>query len=224
MAYSFTNTYFADSLLYIYKYGSFINTSVSIPLYKSSVIYLRYAEALNHLNKPTMAFAVLKNGLYESAIRDPNIVSPDEISISYTGPSLSDPDQDSTYTQIRIPAYCNFPEDRYGVYEGSYVHSRNLGIHERGCGDTYRDTLFIIPGASDLPTRADTIRYVDEMICNEYALETAFEGNRFHDLMRFAIRWNDENFLAERVARKHGNDPAMIGKLRDRKNWYLPYN
>jgi hypothetical protein len=230
-SYRFAASSQSDSLPYVSKYGytgsnEYLNVgTVYVHLHKSGSIYLRYAEALNHLNKPTMAFAVLKNGLYESAIRNPKIVSPDEVSINFTGPSLSDPDQDSTYTQISIPPYCNFPNNIFGEREGATKHPRtyNIGIHERGCGEISLDTLYYcIPDASILPTRQDTIRYVDEMICNEYALETAFEGNRFHDLMRFAIRWNDNDFLAERVARKHNNDQIRT-KLNNRQNWYLPF-
>jgi hypothetical protein len=232
LSYRFATSSQSDSLPYVSKYGytysnEYLNVeTVYVHLHKSGSIYLRYAEALNHLNKPTMAFAVLKNGLYESAIRNPKIVSPDEVSIAVTvtGPSLSDPDQDSTYTQISIPPYCNFPDNIFGVSEGStrFPNRSNVGIHERGCGEVSLDTLYCIPDASVLPTRQDTIRYVDELICNEYALETAFEGNRFHDLMRFAIRWNDNDFLAERVARKHNNDPAIRAKLNNRQSWYLP--
>ena len=60
------------------------------------------------------------------------------------------------------------------------------------------------------------------MIEQELVLETAFEGNRFHDLMRFAIRRDDNAYLADKVAAKHkDNQGAIRSKLMDRTNWYL---
>jgi hypothetical protein len=60
------------------------------------------------------------------------------------------------------------------------------------------------------------------MILDELALETAFEGNRFQDLMRIAIRRNDPSILADRVASKKGSvDAALQATLMNRDNWYL---
>ncbi|MDO9153263.1 MAG: RagB/SusD family nutrient uptake outer membrane protein [Paludibacter sp.] len=80
-------------------------------------------------------------------------------------------------------------------------------------------TKFIIPKnlTPDL-----VINYVEDLIVNETALECAFEGNRFHDLMRIAIRRNDNAYLANKVAAKHSeNKEAIRQKLLDRTNWYL---
>jgi hypothetical protein len=72
---------------------------------------------------------------------------------------------------------------------------------------------------AQLATKQDSIRFVDAMICKELGLETAFEGNRFHDLMRFSIRKNDNDFLAKWVGRKNS---ALTVRLTDRNNWFLP--
>ncbi|MBN1925563.1 MAG: hypothetical protein JW798_07005, partial [Prolixibacteraceae bacterium] len=69
----------------------------------------------------------------------------------------------------------------------------------------------------------DSINYVEDKIVEELALETAFEGNRFSDLMRIALRRNDPAYLAKRVASKHTDNKAEIeAKLSDVNNWYLP--
>ena len=78
-----------------------------------------------------------------------------------------------------------------------------------------------------LATRQDTIDYqiplVEDMIINEMALEGSFEGYRFYDLMRVALRRGDPAYLAEPVSRRNGEvNDAMRTLLLDTKNWYLP--
>jgi len=59
----------------------------------------------------------------------------------------------------------------------------------------------------------------------ERALELAFEGKRWFDLMRVARRRNDPAFLANTVAAKYSN-PAVAERVKqvlsDENNWYLP--
>jgi hypothetical protein len=82
-----------------------------------------------------------------------------------------------------------------------------------------RATDYIIPALS---SKQDSILYVEDKIVEELALETAFEGSRFQDLMRIAMRRNDPAFLANKIAAKHtGNVEAIRSKLMDQNNWYL---
>ncbi|MBR3432779.1 MAG: hypothetical protein IKH05_04420 [Bacteroidaceae bacterium] len=65
---------------------------------------------------------------------------------------------------------------------------------------------------------------VEDLIIDEDALELAFEGCRFSDLARVAIRRGDNSFLAKHVAKRSGTmDMKMYNILLNRQNWYLPF-
>ena len=67
--------------------------------------------------------------------------------------------------------------------------------------------------------------YLIDRIIEEKAREMAFEGERFYDLMRIAIRNNDPAFLADRVAAKFkgAEREAMRALLMNEQNWYINY-
>lgn len=104
----------------------------------------------------------------------------------------------------------------------AFNEENTIGMHSRGSGESSANKYYIIP---TLPSQSDTIDYVEEMICNENALETSFEGNRFFDLMRMALHRGDIDFLAKKVAERKGAlnyDATLYGTLTDQKSWYLP--
>lgn len=144
----------------------------------------------------------------------------------------------------------HFPESafailKYGLYQSNinkYINSRErasaaslltfspysfnalntLGIHSRGAGDAFANKYYVIPSMSSL---ADSIDYVEDMICDENALETSFEGYRFFDLVRMGLRRNNESWLADKIAGRKGTanyDADLYLTLSDKKNWFLP--
>ena len=152
----------------------------------------------------------------------------------------------------------------------------NMGIHAFGSGSTDRDVYFtldndsviaayfdivdkaevitdeddegneIVTGVNYNITPAMKIEYLRNLILDECALETAFEGYRFTDLIRFAKAMGNNNILAKRVAARafenkvnmyydtegaygsDGNllkyelDETLYNFLSDEANWYLP--
>ena len=107
----------------------------------------------------------------------------------------------------------------------------NAGIRWRGLGPKLKDPTSSVISLNDCdstfvikeqPSLNDSILYVEDLIQKELALETAFEGNRFQDLMRIAIRRNDNAYLANIVSSKYTNNKDVIKtKLMTRTNWYL---
>lgn len=68
--------------------------------------------------------------------------------------------------------------------------------------------------------------YVEDLIIQERALELAFEGKRWFDLVRVAKRRGDRNYIANKVQPKYsdkslGNNVGSI--LKDENNWYIQH-
>ena len=174
-------------------------TRMYVPTYRRTMVYLRYAEALNRAGLPQSAFSILKYGL----------------------------------CQENIAAYVDSLErDKAGELiafdANEFTKENTIGIHSMGSGDSQVNAYYTLPmPEAPLATRQDTINYqiplVEDLIINEMALEGAFEGYRFYDLMRVALRRNDPNYLAAPVSQRMGiRDNNIYSLLMDTKNWYLP--
>ncbi|HDR67838.1 MAG TPA: RagB/SusD family nutrient uptake outer membrane protein, partial [Bacteroidaceae bacterium] len=173
-------------------------TSKAIAVYRARLLYLRYAEAVNRAGKPNLAFAVLKNGLNSTTLAVDTIVPRAEKYREFNA------------TTGTFYDYVNFED---------IVFNNNIGVHAGGCGNVRFSTDYIIPALASLQ---DSILFVEDKVIEELALETAFEGNRFHDLIRIAFRRNDPAYLSNRVAEKYtDNKEAIRTKLMDENNWYL---
>lgn len=177
-----------------------------INIYRRAIVYLRCAEAYN-------AFA---KQLYNAGFRN---------------------EADTIAT-----ASFNLLKDAYQVFfpEGHVLEEELkeafIGVHARGCGDINIDTTHYVLKPNVIAKRLyddpemavnfnDTIDYIDELIIDELAMEAALEGNRFGDLIRFAERRGEPEFLAKRVASRKGKDHMnddLFNKLMDKENWYLP--
>ena len=70
---------------------------------------------------------------------------------------------------------------------------------------------------------------IEDMIITEDALELAFEGERWPDLLRVAIRRNDPSFIADKIYNKllkSGLSAGAASQARAKllsKNWFLPF-
>lgn len=176
------------------------NENAYVVLCRTALVYLRYAEAVNRLGKPKLAFyGVLKYGLSKNTFEIYNDLLKDEL----TGEPWID----------------------FGLTSSGDIgmFDVNSGLHGRGCGsqNLELDPTFVIEACA---SSADTLLQVEDKLLTEDALETSLEGNRFHDLMRVARYRNDPSWLADKVAAKfpEGEREAIRAKLLNRQNWYLP--
>lgn len=104
-----------------------------------------------------------------------------------------------------------------GTIRGNWY--RNSGIRGRAVNQDYPITV------------ANTVLEVEDRIMQEEALETAFEGYRWQDLLRIALRRQatEPNYLADKIAAKFeaagdGASAALVrSRLANKENWYLPF-
>lgn len=164
----------------------------SVALYRQPTLYLRYAEAINRLGKPSIAFAVLKYGLNDKSLSDTLRVDSNEVK--------------------NLPTYINFKSSKY---------DSNIGTAARGCGlgIQYDTKQYIIPQSTSL---SDSIEYVENCILQEMAAETCFEGNRFFDLLRVSHhRTNHPQLMVDMISKKTSIGAALRQKLEDINNWWI---
>ena len=142
------------------------------------------------------------------------------------------PNYGNTVMYKRTAASMNLSTTNYN----SVLKSVAAGIHSRGCGKlkydernsvyNYEDMVKAanpnVTDVYDVAQQDEVIEAVENLIIDELALETCFEGNRFFDLSRVAHRRNNPAFLADRVAKRSGEiDAALHARLMNPSNWYF---
>lgn len=201
--------------------------SANVPVYRVTTVWLRFAEAVNRMGYPDLAFAILKDGISTEL---------------ETATYLSDKSKE-LITSGMFP----FLSTQFGT---TYTYSANntiWGIHSHGSGITggenspYKMDEIVKAKLEEMAnqygitvnaTKYDTINAIEDIICDEYALEFAFEGNRFSDLLRFANHKNNESgsYVEAPYAAQWGtawlNKKLSLSKgiAIDESKWYLPFN
>lgn len=173
-------------------------------LFRQTQMHMRFAEATNRTGRYRLAWGLLSGGL-AAAYPPPTGVT----DVSNYHNTLSD-----SYP-------FNFDARNSGGSGVPYFRAdwyRHIGIRSRA-------NLMDLPVASP----ADSLITIENGILKEGALENAFEGTRWPDLLRIALRRNDPSIIADKVYNKilkdgSGNAAAARAKLMDPANWYLPFN
>ena len=217
--------------------------NANIPLYRGATVYLRLAEALNRCGYPELAFAILKEGINPELYDKVKLGTDDDNKVGqirYVRPEA--------FAVLINPLELISTEvnEATGVIKLYSQLNNNYGIHSRGTYATnegrspYQYNEIVGKKIAEMQTRdgfvpqgslSDTIIAVEDLLCDEMALELAFEGTRFGDLTRIARHRNNQNdpvnvygtnfggqWLARKLAYKH---PAVA--LDQESNWYLPF-
>ncbi|MBQ9654942.1 MAG: RagB/SusD family nutrient uptake outer membrane protein [Prevotella sp.] len=190
----------------------------NIPIYRGTTVYLRLAEAVNRMGYPDAAFAILKDGLNLQVSTDTTYIKPETQEMLRTTLPFFSPENIETFSYNHgIHSYgSGYTSGTFSPYQyDAIVGGKLLNISNQ----------FGLSIAE--PTQADYINAVEDLICDEYALEFAFEGNRFGDLCRLARHKNaagtygadfGSRWLASKLAFKN-----PVVNLADPQNWYLPF-
>ena len=156
---------------------------------------------------------------------------------------------------LRLQKFSAFLDFSGDVWDGTYgIHAKGSGGFVSNSGMLYNMTTIsgnfdegrysysamlekygVDPSSASLE---DIINAVENIIVDELALETAFEGNRFTDLVRIAEHKNASGYdgtewLAQKIANRgsksevdttpaiDGFDGAIYSKLKNTNNWYF---
>jgi hypothetical protein len=192
----------------------------NIHIYRRAMLYLRLAEALNRAGYPRFAYQILASGVNDKVIANTVL------------PYCSTATDSAFVNQFSFPGTSNSGYQVVDLSIPSQTYN-TIGLHSRGSGWSQANAYYQMPDDSTL-NAADRLAYqideVEKMIVDEGALELAFEGTRYYDLMRVALRRNDPSFLANRIYNRRGADRATEMKaeikkdLMDIKNWFLNWN
>ncbi|MFV8324420.1 RagB/SusD family nutrient uptake outer membrane protein [Flavobacterium sp. ZS1P14] len=189
---------------YLYKYETVADqfkTEGDWFLYRAEKLHLRYAEAANRNNQHRIADAILNYG----------------IKSAYNRGALSSSTADVTNA---MKTKSGFPYD-FDARQGEFPYYRSNWYRGGGIrGRAYLTRAAVV---------GDSLISIENNIIDEAALDLAYEGNRWEDLVRIARRRNDPAFLADKIydkLSKEGNSQAseVRSKLMNVNNWYLPFN
>lgn len=171
-------------------------------LYRAASVWQHFAEAANRDGYPKLGFAVVNQGIRSTYDLNPKN-PPYDYDIIQNTLSLPNPYK---FDARSLESSAGYPQTR--------ANDREIAG---------------LRGRAYLPSRqlvGDSTIAVENMLVDESALELAYEGQRWADLLRVAIRRDDPAYIASRVGDKlrkdGGNAGAAQGKLMARE-YYLPF-
>ncbi|MCI6503903.1 MAG: hypothetical protein MSA13_04735 [Prevotella sp.] len=208
----------------------------TVLLYRNITVFMHLAEAFNRMGYPELAFAIMKTGL------QPNIKS--YLTSEYVPGSGIE--EDNYYIPVEayqmleteIPFFSEANKELFTNQSSTII----IGTHLRGAGAVddlnspyqYKKIVeariekirsdFNLGLGGQAYSKEEYINAVEDLLCDEYAMEFAFEGTRYSDLLRIARHKN----MAGTFSSTFG-DTWLSKKLESKapgittQNCYLPF-
>ncbi len=218
-------------------------SSGNIILYRKSTVYLHLAEALNRMGHPDLAFAILRDGIHDGiSSRCDTIYNAETSKYSKKQYYLTEASYKELTEGTTVP-FLNSVNRLLFVNENG--KRRFVGIHAHGAGNVigdlnmvsespynYEDIVgeriernrrdFNITNGGEY-TQEEYINAMEDLLAEEYALEFAFEGTRFSDIIRIARHKNMDSCYGAAFG-----DTWMSSILKSKgnittQNCYLPF-
>ena len=235
------------------EYANGLTYTNIVPLYRNSMVYLRLAEALNRSGRPSLALAVMRYGLRRDVVSGTNMkVNEWELNASYTnftedrfndnrgtmgrGRGFAvDANAEEVNRWIGIPDFTretvtvqDKDDDGNPLFEEVQATDDDGNLLWEDEAQTIpvmeQKPVMITVGVHTEESMNDSILFVEDLLVDEMAAETAFEGNRFFDLLRVARHRNEfPAYMAERVSRRFGKEGQASKKaeLLNPDKWFL---
>jgi hypothetical protein len=154
---------------------------------RAALLHLRYAEAANRDGYSDIAYALLNDGVltnYDWRMENGETRA-DKSGVEYTGRKpLNDSIASEAYGH---PYYLDARNDDQPSYFRSPWRD-NYGVRGRASLQNIEQ-----PKDWTVTTREDSVRWIEEALLLEAALECGFEGHRWGDMLRIAMRKNRDN-------------------------------
>jgi hypothetical protein len=182
--------------LYYYLGSSLLPTNILQKtsrwnVYRGGALNERIAEAADNDGQYKLAYALLNVGVHD-VFYDQSAVLP--------GSDVTNTEQTFLPPPYDLDARSGGPQNYHGIWY------RQDGTRTRG-------GLIDLPDSLYNGTASDEVkkRNIEDAIIEENARELSFEGYRWGDLLRIALRRNDPSFLANKVRDKLAAEPASAG-------------
>ena len=198
---------------YLYHYDPFTpyEKAGRLMLYRAGLVHLRYAEAVNRAGYPKIAYALLNQGLRDTYGTDGGYLI------------LNSPNEEPYY----FAASMTETGTKYGYRREPWRFNR--GLRGRVSLVSKETSEFADKTLAECTTTADSIKVMEKIILDEAALECAFEGNRFPDLVRVAHRMNKNNedgnaYMQAVMKGKYDKNGRSMPDYSTEESWFLPFN
>lgn len=198
-------------------------------LYRAATMHFHFSECAIRDGRLDVAYSLLNWGFKYT-------LDPEHLNTAHDSRDVSDIEQ-----SFGAPYDFDARQGDYPSYRMSWY--RNIGINGRVSlplevidSAKYYDTT-VSPAQFLNAGSQDSLEHnMEDYLISSSALETAFEGNRWPDLLRVALRREKElpgsgvAFLQEKIKAKFVADDrpdlaaSVSAKLADPKNWFLPFN